>query len=566
MVADRAQVRAGIGTAAGARAAFAAVPVLFLVIFLIYPLVRILALGFGPIAQTGLGAIRQAAVDTDLGRLLLSSAGQALLSTILTLAAGLPVAWIFATYRFPGKELLRALLMIPFVLPTVVVGSGFASLLGSGGLLEKLAGLLTGSAGIHLSIMRTLPAVLLAHVFYNVSIVVRIVGGAWSAIDPRLGEAARVLGAGRRASFFRVTLRLLLPSLAASAMLVFAFCFSSFGVILILGGPRISTLETEIYRQAVYMFNLPAAALLSVVQLLVTAAVMFGYSRFQACSSTIQNLKPQRVTTHAPRKAAEWLLVALCGLIPTIGLLVPMGSLILGSFGYWKNLFATTGHSLFWISPGLAAINSLAFATEAALLSLALGVPAAYLLAHRPSRHGGAAGAALSTLDVLFLLPLGTSAVSLGFGFIVGFNSPPLNFRGAWFLIPVAHALVALPLVIRSLLPSLRALNPRLRDAASVLGASPGRVRREIDFPILRRAFVSAAAFAFTVSLGEFGATAILTRPELVTLPVLIYTALGRPGASNQGQALALSTMLTLACAAGLLAIERFRAPGPEAF
>ena len=148
----------------------------------------------------------------------------------------------------------------------------------------------------------------------------------------------------------------------------------------------------------------------------------------------------------------------------------------------------------------------------------------------------------------------------------MGFNEPPLNFRGAWFLIPVAHALVALPLVIRSLLPSLRALNPRLRDAASVLGASPGRVRREIDIPILRRAFVSAAAFAFTVSLGEFGATAILTRPELVTLPVLIYTALGRPGAANQGQALALSTMLTLACAAGLLAIERFHAPGAEAF
>ena len=322
----------GRGTAAGAPAAFAAVPILFLVIFLIYPLARILALGFGPVAQSGLRAIGQAARDTDLGRLLLASAGQALLSTLLTLAAGLPVAWIFATYRFPGKELLRALLMIPFVLPTVVVGSGFASLLGSGGLLEKLAGLLTGSPGMHLSIMRTLPAVLLAHVFYNVSIVVRIVGGAWSAIDPRLGEAARVLGAGRRASFGRVTLRLLLPSLAASAMLVFAFCFSSFGVILILGGPRISTLETEIYRQAIYMFDLPAAALLSVVQLVVTAAAMFAYSRLQARSSAIQNLKPLAVTTRPPRNAAQWLLVALCGLIPTMCLLVPMGALILGSF------------------------------------------------------------------------------------------------------------------------------------------------------------------------------------------------------------------------------------------
>ncbi len=184
----------------------------------------------------------------------------------------------------------------------------------------------------------------------------------------------------------------------------------------------------------------------------------------------------------------------------------------------------------------------------------------------RPGPARSRRGAALTTLDILFLLPLGTSAVSLGFGFIVGFNSPPLDFHGAWVLIPIAHALVALPLVIRSLLPSLRALNPRMREAASVLGASPGRVRREIDFPILRRAFISAAAFAFTVSLGEFGATALLTRPELVTLPVLIFTVLGRPGAVNQGQALALSTILTLACGAGLAAIERFRARGAEGF
>ena len=569
MDADSAQIGGRTG-----RAGLAAVPVLFLLLFLIYPLARMLALGISPVASAGMDALRQAAVDTDLGPLLLKSGVQALLSTLLTLAAGLPVAWIFARYRFPGKALLRTLLMIPFVLPTVVVGSGFAGLIGSGGMLERIAAMLTGSPGLNLSLMRTLPAVLLAHVFYNVSIVVLIVGGAWSAMDPRMGEAARVLGAGRAASFIRVTLRLLLPSIAAASMLVFAFCFSSFGVILILGGPRISTLETEIYRQAVYMFNLPAAALLSVFQLVVTAAVMFGYSRLQARSGAIQNLRPQSVTARSPRSAAEWLLVILCGLIPTICLLLPVASLILGSFftrtgpglAWWKALFASTGHSLFWISPALAAANSLFFASAAALLALSLGVPTAYLLSRRPGSRNGARGVALTTLDILFLLPLGTSAVSLGFGFIVGFTTPPLDFHGTWVLIPVAHSLVALPLVIRSLLPSLRAINPRMRESASVLGASPSQVRREIDFPVLRRAFISAAAFAFTVSLGEFGATALLTRPDLVTLPVLIYTTLGRPGAASQGQALALSTILTLACGAGLAAITRFRARGAEGF
>jgi thiamine transport system permease protein len=577
MDADSAEIggrsRAAFGARA-ARACLAAAPVLFLLLFLGYPLARILALGFAPVASTGLAALRQLAVDTDLGPLIVSSAVQALLSTLLTLAVGLPIAWIFATYRFPGKALLRALLMIPFVLPTVVVGSGFAALIGSGGMLERLLSLVTGSGSIQLSLMRTLPAVLLAHVFYNVSIVVRIVGGAWSALDPRMRDAARVLGAGRLAAFSRVTFRLLLPSIAAASMLVFAFCFSSFGVILILGGPRISTLETEIYRQAVYMFNLPAAALLSAFQLTVTAAVMFAYSRLQARSSAIQKLRPQGFTARMPRATSEWMLVALCGIVPTIGLLLPMATLLLGSFSthsgpgfaYWKALFSPAGHSLFWISPALAAANSLLFASEAAILALALGVPTAYLLSRRPGVHSRARAMAFTTLDILFLLPLGTSAVTLGFGFIVGFNGPPLDFQGAWVLIPVAHALVALPLVIRSLLPSLRAIDPRMREAASILGASAIRVRREIDFPVLRRAFISAAAFAFTVSLGEFGATALLTRPELVTLPVLIYTVLGRPGEVNQGQALALSTMLTLACGAGLAAIERFRARGAEGF
>jgi thiamine transport system permease protein len=200
------------------------------------------------------------------------------------------------------------------------------------------------------------------------------------------------------------------------------------------------------------------------------------------------------------------------------------------------------------------------------LLSLALGIPAAYLIARGQVLGGRLRRIGASTVDVLFLLPLGTSAVTLGFGFIVSLNVPPLDLRGSALLIPVAHSLVALPLVIRSLLSPLRSINPRLREAASLLGAGPARVRLEIDLPLLSRAFVAAAAFAFTVSLGEFGATAILTRPELTTLPVLIYNSLSRPGELNQGQALALSVLLMAACGAGLAAIERFRTRGSEVF
>jgi thiamine transport system permease protein len=157
------------------------------------------------------------------------------------------------------------------------------------------------------------------------------------------------------------------------------------------------------------------------------------------------------------------------------------------------------------------------------------------------------------------MLPLGTSAVTLGLGYIIALDSPPLNLRTSPLLVVLAHTLVALPFVVRSVLPSLRAIRPQLREAASVLGASPWRVWREVDLPIAARAVLVGAVFAFTVSMGEFGATSLIARPERPTMPVAIYRFLGRPGTVNYGQALAMSSLLMLVCAVGFLAVERFR-------
>jgi thiamine transport system permease protein len=162
-------------------------------------------------------------------------------------------------------------------------------------------------------------------------------------------------------------------------------------------------------------------------------------------------------------------------------------------------------------------------------------------------------------LDALLLLPLGTSAVTLGLGFIVALDTPPLDLRSSPILLPLAHTLVALPFVVRSLVPALRSIRPRLRQAAAVLGANPAQVWREVDLPLVGRAVIVAATFAFTLSLGEFGATAIIARPEHPTVPVVIYRLLGLPGALNYGQALALSTILMVVCTVGILAIERLR-------
>jgi thiamine transport system permease protein len=207
--------------------------------------------------------------------------------------------------------------------------------------------------------------------------------------------------------------------------------------------------------------------------------------------------------------------------------------------------------SAFYVPPGEAVLNSLGFALATVVLAVILGLMAAAVLDHRNQLA--------RWLDPVFMLPLGTSAVTLGLGYIVALDEPPLNLRTSPLLVVIAHTLVALPFVLRSVTPALRSINPRLREAANLLGASPWRVWREVDLPIVARAVLVGAVFAFTISMGEFGATSLIARPERPTLPVAIYRILGRPGATNYGQALALATILMLVCAAGFLAIERFR-------
>lgn len=546
----------------------------FVLLFLVYPLARILTVGLAPVSAGGLPALLTLVQKTGLADLIAFSAGQALASTLLTLAAGLPAAYVFARYDFPGKTVLRALLTVPFVMPTVVTAAGFYALLGPGGVADGLVDAAFGPASGGLNLMYTLPLVILAHAFYNVSVVIRIVGGFWANLDPRLREAAATLGASPAKGLLFVTLPVLMPAILAASLLVFAFCFTSFGVVLILGGPRMATMEVEIYRQALYLLDLPAAALLSLVQLALTAAVMAVYSRAQARSSRRLNLRPARATQRRPGRVSEWLVVIGLAGGTTAALALPLLVLAIRSFTarsgpstvFWTSLFQDIRGSIFYAPPPLAVRNSLAFATVAVALSLIVGTGAAYAIARRDRRGDRGRSVTVDLLEALFMLPLGASAVTLGLGFIIALGEPPLDLRASPILIPIAHAMVALPLVARSLLPALRSINPAWREAAATLGATPFAVWREVDLPILSRAVLVAAAFAFTVSLGEFGATSLLTRPDLPTLPIVIYNFLGQPGEMNQGQALAMSTLLMVVCAAGLMAIERFRLPNATEF
>jgi thiamine transport system permease protein len=543
----------------------------FLALFYFYPLGSILQLSFGR-AESGLGPFVQAVSSPSVRGVVGFTFWQAFLSTLLTLLVGLPGAYLLGRYKFRGKDLLRVLTGVPFVMPTLVVAAAFNALLGPTGWLNVGLMALFNLDQPPIQFINTLGAILLAHVFYNTTIVLRLVGDFWARLDPRLEQAARALGANRWRSWRHVTLPLLAPAITAAALLVFLFDFSSFGVILVLGGVKYATLEVEIYYQTISLFNLPLAAVLSLLQLAATLGLTVLYTRLAAKIARPLTQASTQVVQTRPR---TWRARLFTGLVVTFLLVLfvtPLASLAARSMArlepdyrqreqsdpgltldFYRQLSVNDRASSFYVPPTRAIATSLTYAGATVLLALALGLPAAWALA----RDGRAFSSRV--LDPLLMLPMGTSAVTLGLGFIVALDTPPLDLRASPLLIPLAHTLVAFPFVVRSLTPALRSIQPRLRQAAALLGASPRQVLRQIDLPLVGRALIAAASFAFTISLGEFGATALVSRPDRPTIPMVIYDFLSKPGGSNLGQALALSTILMMVTAAGMLAIERLR-------
>ncbi|NTU65714.1 MAG: iron ABC transporter permease, partial [Chloroflexi bacterium] len=530
-------------------------PLAFLAIFFIYPLASITARGLAPAGAIDLSAFGKI-IDSEFYReTLWFTFWQAAVSTVLTIVAAFPAAYVMARYTFRGKSLISALTLVPFVMPTVIVAAGFMALIGPRGWINDLLRSSLGVSYAPIDILNTIWIILLAHVFYNFAVALRLISGFWSNLDPQVTQAARVLGAGRWRAFREVTLPLLRPAIFAAALLIFLFDFTSFGVILILGGPRFNTIETAIYRSTVINFDLSLATALALVQLACTFAMIIIYTRLQNRAIVPLDLRPRQITQTRPvtRRAKVLLLIVTISMLSL--LLLPLLALIVRSFvvnntlsfDNYRNLATNPRGSVLFVPPLTALGNSLLFAIVTTVVALIIGTLAAYASASQ--------GRWSRLSEPMWALPLGASAVTLGFGFLIGFPT----LRSSWIMIPLAHSLVAFPFVVRTITPALRSIRSNLREAAEVMGADRSRVWREIDLPILGRAMLIGGAFAFAVSLGEFGATAMLARAEMPTLPYAIFRYLSQPGSLNYGQAMAMSTVLMLVVALSLVAIDRFR-------
>lgn len=540
-------------------------PVIFLLLFFLYPLVAIFDRSLRPDGILQLEGFITLIANPYYRDTVWFTLWQAVISTLLTLMCAIPTAFVFTRYQFPFKSVLLTLATLPFVLPTVVVATAFRALIDDNGVLNQLAMTLFALDRPPIQLERTLTMIFIAHVFYNYPLALRMIYGYWANQSGRIEEAAKLLGARGWRLWIDIRLPIIRPIIWASGLLVFTFTFTSFGVILLLGGLRYATIEVEIYNQAMNLFNLPMAAVLSSVQMVILLLALNLYTRLQRNITTV-SLQSQKGVARKPRTGSEYAVV-----YGTIGFMVffllsPLLALFLQSItdktGFTTRFFADLGQvgrgSVFNVPPIEAVKNSVIFASITTILAVILGVLLAMLL------HTQRKNRLVGWLDALVMLPLATSAVTLGFGFIIGFSSPPMVWRSEWWLIPISHTLVALPFVVRSVLPALRAIPKQIHEAGMMLGVGQWGRWYRLELPLVSKGVVVGAIFAFTVSLGEFGASLFIVRNNMPTISIVIYRFLGRAG--TYGQALAMSVILLMVSAIAFLILERLRARGVGEF
>lgn len=450
--------------------------------------------------------------------------GQAALSTLLAVLFGLPGAYLLYRKRFVGRNLLRVLITVPFVLPTIVVAIA----------LNPFRSLLS-----------PIVVILIAHLFLNYAIVVRTVGGAWSALDREVEAAAALDGAGSWQLFWRITLPMLRPAIASASALVFLFCVTSFGIILVLGAGQINSIETEIYFSLTQFLDFKFAATLSIVQTAITVLVFVITKRFGSSVAAIEQV--EIVESNERIRRGDLFAIVITGVFVITVFVIPLVN-IFRQFTVtgFMNLSGLGERQLLNISILQAAGNSLRNIVIAAGLAMLIGTLVSWLLSQ--SRRGW--------LEFFFLLPLGVSPVVLGFGYLISF---PL--RSSWLVIPLIQALLATPLVIRLVYPALLSLGGEYREAAANAGASSWQTWRMVEAPMIGGVLRTATVFAALVSLGEFGAASLLSYGDQATLPVVLFELISRPGVMNYQMAMAASALLVVAVFAIITITSLVRSP-----
>jgi len=465
---------------------------------------------------------------------------QALVSVLLCLIVALPTAYVLYRRAAPAGRVLRALITVPFALPTIITAIGF-TVFQKQNVTDSVSGM---------SSWLTSPVfwILVAHLFVNFSVIVRTVGSSWVGLSHETEEAAALGGAGRLRIFWSITRPQLMPAIVSASATVFMYCAGSYGLILVLGGGRINSIETEIAVAANQRLDLQEAGALAILQTLISVAA-FAISATGASSRI--GFDTHDVTARQPKLDRRDLPAIAVTVLALILVLAPLVAIVTRAFvaidgtPTLQNFADLGGHgsrNLLNITLEQAALNSLRNVGVATLLASVIGTLVAYLLS-RPAllSHVRITN---RVLDIAFMLPLGVSTIVLGFGYLLTFGSGPVPLRSSWLIVPLIQGLMALPLVVRIVYPALASITEELGEQASTDGASATATFFRIELPLVRESIGAAIGYAASISVGEFGAASILAYGNQATLPTVLYQLISRPGGNNYGMAMAMSAVV----------------------
>lgn len=526
--------------------AILAIPFSLLVAFLLYPVFIVIAQGLflgTPFNEVITSPAIQFTIQFTIS--------QAVLSTILAVLIGLPGAFLIARLRFRGKSLVRALMIVPFVLPPIVVVVGFLQMFGSYGVIDSILMWINGSSISVFNLATGIPGIILAHTFYNVPLVLLMVSASLERLNPEIEESAEILGASPFQRFRHITIPHILPSVLASAVLTFMFCFMSFPIILAFGQGTYLTIETQIWN-AFRMFDYGEASSLTLMQIIITLSLAFIYIKLGKQENDTGRTASIKTTKFSRFEISERILIVGYLILLVVLVLGPIATIvraaiydpIAGSYTIdgFVNLFTLGSQGGFRYL-----VNSLFYAGLATVFAVILGIPLAIAMRAKSRTIPSLASS-------LILLPLGISSITVAYGLVLTIAVPTGLVTNPWPIIVVAQTIIGLPFSARAIEIAMSKIDPALLEQADSLGASRLQKLLFVELPLLAPGILVGGVFAFAMAIGEMSATLFIALPQNYTIAVAIYDYLAVRAFVEAGAA---ALVLVVVCVVAFLVMEK---------
>ena len=521
-----------------------AIPMIFLAIFLLYPLVLTLLRAFWEPVEGlefpgwSLDGFKQFFTSNLYMKSLKNSFIVSISVTLLSLLIGIPMGYCVARVKIPGKKLILSLGMLPIIMPSFVGAYTWVILLGNKGIIRVFLNWLLSPLGVEVPSIYGMFGMILCMTLTYYPFVFQLAYGAFASANSLLEESAMLMGAKNGRIMRTITLPLIMPSLGAAALLVFVRAIGNFGIPAVIGGSNY-VLPTLIFFEVNGFFNINGACAIAVVNVAITAIVLYvqkyvvSRHEYETISSTHKELKQHE------GKGARIVATIYCGIILVVSLLPQLTIIIMSFFTKWVGLlpegFTFANYLRIPKYSHRELFNSFFLSITATLLCAILGSLVAYITERKKPK-----GAALLDLSIMapFILPGTVVSIALLSAFS---GNSAIRLTGTYTIIIISYMIRRTPYVYRSVSAQLTQLNPSLEEASTISGASWFYTFRKVSVPLIMPAIISGSIMTLTTLLQELSTTILLYSGKTRTVPIQIYGAVQD---GKLGEASALSVIL----------------------